>query len=148
VYPESYELTIRGNQEDPKYGNPIPYCRMTQRSKFKSKTAKRYLAWKEYVQECWLEAFGKGSNFPSGGCYRLNVDCYFRSENHGDPENVRKGIQDALFADDKHVWGTVRFYHGRIPGVTIWVDEDLHSHVQDITSVEARHRPPTQALRE
>jgi len=36
------------------------------------------------------------------------VKCFFVGEGHGDPENVRKGIQDALFAyGDKHVIGNI-----------------------------------------
>lgn len=37
---------------------------------------------------------------------RVDVWCYFGSGTHSDPENVRKGIVDALFPDgDKHVYG-------------------------------------------
>lgn len=37
---------------------------------------------------------------------RVDVHCYFASGTHSDPENVRKGIVDALFPDgDKHVYG-------------------------------------------
>lgn len=37
---------------------------------------------------------------------RLDVYCYFPSGTHADPENVRKGIVDALFpGGDKYVYG-------------------------------------------
>lgn len=37
---------------------------------------------------------------------RLDIWCYFPAGNHSDPENVRKGIVDALFpAGDKYVYG-------------------------------------------
>ncbi len=37
---------------------------------------------------------------------RVDVHCYFASGTHADPENVRKGIVDALFpGGDKHVYG-------------------------------------------
>jgi hypothetical protein len=36
---------------------------------------------------------------------QLNCMIYFKNNAHGDPENVRKGIMDALFVNDKHVIG-------------------------------------------
>jgi Endodeoxyribonuclease RusA len=110
-----YELTIAGNHVDPK-GNPIPYYRMTQASKWEDPAAKRYLAWKKYVQQCWLEKFHRYPQFGAGR-YRLDVTCYFTTTknggncSHGDPENVRKGVQDALFAQDQHVVGSVDYHH-------------------------------------
>ena len=137
-----YELTIRGNQEDPKNGNPIAYYSTTRRGKFKDERAIRYNAWKNYVVICWLEKFGKAPGFTAGACYRLDVDCFFRNETHADPENVRKGIQDSLFDNDKHVWGTVRYYHGPVPGVWIRVEEDKGAHEQDVTRAQERHHRP------
>jgi len=118
----SYILEIRGNQEDPFNGNPIPCLRMTQKSKW-SKKAKRYLAWKKYVVGCWIEQFGEKPMFSSAKKYRLNVDIRFRGERHGDPTNIRRGIEDALFQNDKHVAGYVEFDHQSIPGVRIEVIE-------------------------
>jgi len=126
---KSWDLVIYGNQEDPKEGNPIPYYRMTQKSKWKDKYAKRYNAWKKYVQQCWLEKFGKYPDFEPTGTYQLNVFCHFMAygpdvhDGHGDPDNIRKGIQDALFESDCHIWGTVYFTHDTIPGVSIEVKE-------------------------
>ena len=117
----NFGLFIRGNQENPKQGNPIPYHRMTQRSKW-TKAAQRYLAYKNYIVQHALEAGLKIDKLKRNGCYQLDVVCMFRGENHGDPENVRKGIQDALFqiAGDKHVWGQVTFAHDALgPGVYI-----------------------------
>jgi len=140
-YREIWELTIRGNQEDPKQGNPIPYERTTQGSHWDPRK-KRYAAWKRYVVGCWLEQFGDIPKFKNGSSYRLDVDCFFKNETHGDPENVRKGIQDSLFLNDKHVWGSVRYWHGPIPGVKIRVKEDKTAHQQDITMAEERHHRP------
>ncbi len=107
---------IPGNQEDPK-GNPIPYHRTTQKSLW-DKQAKRYAAWKKYVQQCALEAGLDIRKLQKNQTYSLDVMCWFTDETHGDPENVRKGVQDALFeiAGDKHVFGAVYFAH--IPGLT------------------------------
>ena len=116
-----FSLFIPGNQENPKTGNPIPYHRMTQRSKW-TKAAQRYLAYKNYIVRHALEAGLKINKLTPNGVYELDVVCHFRSENHGDPENIRKGIQDALFqiAGDKHVWGMVAFvHHPSKPGVYI-----------------------------
>lgn len=122
-----YQFEIHGNQENPK-GNPIPYHRTTQRAKWRDPAARRYAAWKKFVQQHALEAGLNIGKLEKNGNYRLDVVCGFIGENHGDPENVRKGIQDALFeiAGDKHVWGFVGFAHNSkadkeniFPGVSI-----------------------------
>jgi hypothetical protein len=102
-YPISF--TIRGAHDDPA-GNAVPYERMTQRSKRKDPRALRYKAWKLFVLKTFSEQTRMAFPCEADGCYRLDVKCFFVGENHADPENVRKGIQDALFAyGDKHVFG-------------------------------------------
>ncbi len=121
-----YRFDIHGNQKNPN-GNPIPYHRTTQRAKWKDPAARRYAAWKKFVQQHALEAGLKIGELKKNGHYRLDVVCFFVGERHGDPGNVRKGIEDSLFeiAGDKHVWGLVTFHHGRRaadgwhPGVVI-----------------------------
>ena len=107
-----YKFVIRGNQENPN-GNPIPYHRTTQRAKWVDPAAKRYAAWKKFIQQHAIEAGLNIGKLKKNGCYKLDVTCSFVGENHGDAENIRKGISDALFeiAGDKHVWGTVNFFH-------------------------------------
>jgi hypothetical protein len=39
----------------------------------------------------------------------MDVMIYFGSRRHGDPENVRKGIQDAIYINDRMVAGSVDF---------------------------------------
>lgn len=111
-----YELQICGNHIDPK-GNPVPYYRMTQSSKWADPAAKRYLSWKRYVQQCWLEKFHRPPCFTDDR-HRLDVTCFFLGAKgnctHGDPENVRKGIQDSLFAQDKHIVGSVDYLTSRV----------------------------------
>jgi hypothetical protein len=81
---------------------------MTRRSKYKDPRALRYKAWKVYVLKCFSEQTRQAFPCEPDGHYRLDVACYFVGENHADPENVRKGIQDALFAyGDKHVFGLI-----------------------------------------
>jgi hypothetical protein len=107
-----FRFGIHGNQENPK-GNPIPYHRTTQRAKWKDPGARRYAAWKKFVQQHALEAGLKIEKLKKDGHYRLDVTCFFVGEAHADAENIRKGISDALFeiAGDKHVWGLVVFAH-------------------------------------
>jgi hypothetical protein len=99
-------FTILGNQED-KTGNPIPYHRQTQRSSFFNKSAKRYQAWKDHVRsEFWLQTAKKlKADKPYGKDVkgRLEAKISFRGENHADPDNIVKGILDALFENDKHI---------------------------------------------
>jgi len=119
---DSWSLTIQGNQEDSN-GNPIPYERMTQRSKFLPRN-KRYSSWKRYIIGSWMEKFHRAPDFDPGETYRLDVICYFKGENHGDPENIRKGVQDALFSNDKHIWGLVGFGHSREPAIYIKITKE------------------------
>lgn len=108
-YPVSF--VIKGNHEDPN-GNAVPYQRMTQRSKYKDPAALRYLCWKIYVLQAWQTQVRQPFPCEADGYYRLDVVCFFLGERHADPENVRKGIQDALFPrGDKHVKGLVDFGH-------------------------------------
>jgi hypothetical protein len=89
-------IEIAGNRPDPN-GNAVAYERMTQRSKWKDPAARRYLPGKNSFKIT-------GSCRPASLCLRkrtattrLDVICYFKGERHADPENVRKGIQDAIF---------------------------------------------------
>jgi len=121
-YPISF--AVRGNHEDPN-GNAVPYERMTQRSKRTDYRALRYLAWKVFVLQSFIEQTRQGCPCAPDGYYRLDVKCFFIGEGHADPENVRKGIQDALFVyGDKHVIGSVDLEHVKeAPRVEVVVDK-------------------------
>jgi len=110
------EFTILGNQEDPD-GNPIPYKRVTQKSKWYGR-GQRYEAWKGHVVEAFLSNLsrderrfyeecmarhGKPVRMAEETKARLYTRIRFVNERHGDPSNIIKGIEDALFVDDKHV---------------------------------------------
>lgn len=104
-------FTITGNQENAA-GNPIPYHRTTQRAKF-TPAHQRYLAWKDHVRGAFQKSadmpkdyegremvYDKLGGRPSG---RVSAMILFGGENHADPDNVIKGILDALFDDDKEI---------------------------------------------
>lgn len=118
------KFTVVGNQEDPK-GNPVPYHRSTQRAKF-SPDHQRYIAYKEHVRDAFeaerklwgIPPIGKvnlkkvrelltKSIHPIMGSVRGRVVIWaffgHKPCRHGDPDNIGKGILDALFADDSHV---------------------------------------------
>ena len=132
----SITFTIIGNHQNLN-GNPIPYLRMTHkelkllkipdyrmrsRSGLKRKqTLKRYLDWKDYVRTCLQMAIvdqrratrDEIAYLTETKGKKIQLDCmvYFANRNHGDPENIRKGIQDAIFANDKHVVGNVDYQY-------------------------------------
>lgn len=107
-----YEFTIWGNQEGP--GNPIPYHRTTQRARF-TPEHRRYEAWKNHV----VAAFLRGTHYHQkhigtkpikhAGKARLDAMIYWHDNTHGDPDNILKGINDALFVNDKRVACSVDF---------------------------------------
>ncbi len=101
-------------------GEPIPYLRMTQgevallkkspyrlsdRQFKKVQAIRRYFAYRDYV--CLMA----GRGYPAKALKKVYLDVfiYFTNGKHGDPDNVRKGIQDALFARDSRVAGAVDF---------------------------------------
>jgi hypothetical protein len=105
------KFSVIGNQEDMK-GNPIPYHRATQGSKW-NPAHQRYLKWKDYVTAAFRNAaptspFCVFDNLvphpvlgnPHGS---VHVSICFGSENHADPDNIVKGILDALFKNDKEI---------------------------------------------
>jgi len=119
-------FVIRGNHEDPN-GNAVPYERMTQRSKIMDPRALRYKNWKLFVLQCYTQQTRQGFPCEPDGYYRLDVRCFFVGENHADPENVRKGIQDALFVyGDKHIFGMIHpVEHVEFPCVEVTIDKLL-----------------------
>lgn len=104
---ERLAFTIRGNPLDPN-GNAIPYTRTTQRAKY-SPRYERYRDWKDYVVAAFYRETGKKQTTlrgkPIAGVPRasLSVAIAFKGEAHADPDNVVKGIADALFDSDKEV---------------------------------------------
>lgn len=107
---KNIDFIIYGNQED-RRANPIPYIRITRRSKWTDK-AQRYFQWKSYVYGAFCEATQKLGN---RRCERLNtkeekivmnLQIEWADNKHADPDNVFKGIADALFENDKNLDGS------------------------------------------
>lgn len=108
-------------------GDPVPYTRMTQRQVKLMRIPRamvndnmltlydkisRYFTWKQQAQWIAIEAESKSNlkypRSPKEKVY-LNVEVFFRNKRHADPENIRKGLQDALFIQDKLVAGSIDF---------------------------------------
>lgn len=117
---KKYKFTIKGNHND-KSDNPVPYTRTTQRSK-KTKKYQKYTEWKSYVRKVFTDSVKDPSKYyrnelqygaplliPEGMKARLNVMIYFSKLNHGDPDNVAKGIADSLFVNDKYMASSCDF---------------------------------------
>lgn len=118
-------FTIRGNHEDP-HGNPVPYVRSTRGALWR-KDGKRYAEWKQFVRAAFLAVCFQNekcipwiSKESARELYdlsikpidtrqfweaRMNLMIYWRNRAHGDPDNIWKGIADALFADDRNLNG-------------------------------------------
>ena len=115
-------FSIPGNHKDPS-GNAFPYHRTTQGMK-RSEEHRKYEAWKEYVRDMFhgavmppailqLIARNKitGAKPITSEMFSqcvLSLEIFFvHTKNgkcdHGDPDNIGKGIADALFANDQHV---------------------------------------------
>ena len=113
---------IKGNQEDGT-GNPVPYTRTTQRSYWNEK-AKRYKEYKDYVvatfndhikkehpeylqkfQRNWINR-GKPIELKKDAKVKVDTMIEWKNKNHGDPDNIWKGIVDTLFNEDKNIDGS------------------------------------------
>jgi hypothetical protein len=102
-------------------GKPVPYLRMTQgqvklmripdsrlrpaglRIKQRIRT---YLAYKDLVFKC---SMGQAIHRAPKKKVFMDVMIYFSTGRRGDPENIRKGIQDAIYRQDRMVAGAVDF---------------------------------------
>jgi Holliday junction resolvase RusA-like endonuclease len=110
---QKINFTIYGNQED-KAGNPIPYLRRTQGSLW-TPQAKRYTAWKEYVCSHLLDKYPKGVyanrialkhkpiSLGKNQKVEISLWVYFKDNHRADLDNILKGINDALFVNDKDI---------------------------------------------
>lgn len=107
-------FTIKGNQEDPK-GNPIPYLRTTQRSSRFNEKAKRYHAWKDYVRFAAFGDGGYGADRQLDPLYKsyMSIVVFFANKKHADPDNIFKGIADAMFFNDKYLAGTFDYHYDK-----------------------------------
>ena len=130
------KFEIHGTQEG-KEKNPIPYTRTTQGAKWSEKY-QRYGAWKNFVQKAFLKncEFEKNKEFldmlslkpiKKGTRGKVKIDIYFFDETHPDPDNVVKGVLDALFQDDKHIdVETKHFCRNNDPRIEVNIKIELY----------------------
>lgn len=127
------KFTIDGNQEDPN-GNPLGYKRTLNHSWRADST--RYMNWEAYVRNQYQRTATTVGNIPMsfygfpirlaendkpylnfkkppkpialGKKFKIRMDLmiYFKDDVRSDPDNVFKGIADALFENDKYVAGS------------------------------------------
>ena len=95
------------------FGNPVPYLRTTQGSKW-SKKYQRYVAWKDWVEAHFIEQIGEMpcQVFRINQKYHVKTMMFFKNNAHADPDNVQKGIKDAIFSkplNDKYCSGEYYF---------------------------------------
>lgn len=108
-------------------GHPVPYLRMTQGqvklcripdwklspSQLKKKGQLiRYFEWKEYVDLCAIKAKVEFDRAPKEKKF-MDLVIFFKNKVHGDPDNIFKGIADALFSDDKYIAGSFDFFYDK-----------------------------------
>lgn len=118
-------FTINGNHEDLS-GNPIPYVRSTRAALWRP-DGRRYAAWKGYVQKEFIRLLNRGfreivkdgsvaATFDSNATKpirifgshqaRMDIKIFWKNGSHGDPDNIFKGIADALFVNDRTLDGS------------------------------------------
>jgi hypothetical protein len=112
-------------------GNPVPYLRMTQgqlkmlkipdyrlshKQLLVKRKIQRYAKWKSWVHAHIPKELISGEfAYLLVGTVKtfLHVHAFFENLRHGDPDNIRKGIQDAIYYNDKLVGGCVDFDYDR-----------------------------------
>lgn len=130
-------FTIEGNHED-KAGNPLPYLRRTRNDLWKPASI-RYNAWIQYVRkQCYMQTTlterelttmlsvkmvaGKKVTHRTTTTLHpfvleptqyahMAITIWWANEAHADPDNIFKGLADALFKNDKHLSGSFDFVH-------------------------------------
>ena len=101
--------------------NPVPYKRTTQRAKFVSEDYKKYCTWKKLLATKFRKQNGV---IPAlRGRYYVEVVATYKDKTHGDTDNVAKGVNDALFANDKYVSGRYDFKYGKSGGIIVKIYE-------------------------
>jgi len=102
------------------YGQPVPYKRTTQNSKWTDANYKRYQCYKDAIVLAFLEQCEGNWNHIKplttvrGQKTKVELMIYFKNFAHGDSDNVMKGLLDALFECDKYVSGSFDFDYDRI----------------------------------
>ena len=120
-----YELNITLDH------NAIPYHRTTQGSRW-NRESKRYMAWKEFLQREFTIKYPPTKEYypfvkpiVTLGPWKCDVMITFKGANHGDPDNILKAVNDALFKVDKYVACSVAFQYAKIPALKINIKKYL-----------------------
>lgn len=100
--------------------NPVPYKRTTQKMKF-SEEYLRYAQWKTLLMTEFRKQNGVIPALRGG--YYVEVVATYKDKTHGDTDNVAKGVNDALFANDKYVSGSYDFKYGKSGGIRVKIYE-------------------------
>jgi len=110
------QFTIKGNSEDLE-GNPVPYVRVVGRALWLPH-AKKYHAWKEYVRSIFYRNYPEFSSEQAQPLTtkiseraRMSITIYWVNGVHADPDNVFKGLADALFKQDKFLDGSFESHY-------------------------------------
>jgi Holliday junction resolvase RusA-like endonuclease len=113
---KTIQFTIKGNPEDLE-GNPVPYVRVVGRALWLPH-AKKYHAWKEYVRSIFYRnnpEFSSEKEQPLttkiSERARMSITIFWVNGVHADPDNVFKGLADALFANDKFLDGAFESHY-------------------------------------
>lgn len=125
----TYHFTLTGNQDN-HHGNPVPFQRVLAQKMRASSI--RYLEWQQFVRatfkdQCRLFS-SKGTKFDapitlgSSDQAIMAIHIVWANEQHGDADNVWKGIADALFVNDKHVVGCFTASHGTRGSFEVHID--------------------------
>jgi hypothetical protein len=135
MYPEGYEIKASFELDMADWGNAVPYTSQSheKRGSRKHGQVKRYKDYKKWLAFQLMQGQADGITMPGKGeKVYLYVHCYFKDYTHGDPENCRKAIQDAIYTQDKYVAGCVDFsYDKDNPRVMITILEA----VEELTSI-------------
>jgi len=115
-------------------GHPIPYLRMTRGElraiKYAGKGAtkyhviKRYLEWKDYVLLTFTSCCHQNGIqlLDMKQKSYMEIRIWFENKRHGDPDNIWKGIADAIYDNDKFVEGKFIFeYDKDNPRVEVFI---------------------------
>lgn len=114
---KTIKFTIKGNPDDSE-GNAVPYVRVVGKALWLPK-ARKYHAWKEFVRSIFYREYPE---FSMSGADQLRqvqplttkiserakmaIKIHWVNGVHADPDNVFKGLADALFKNDKFLDGS------------------------------------------
>ena len=126
MYPKGFEIVASFEIDMSEWGNAMPYTSQAHEAKGSRKHGqlKRYKAYKLWLG--WkVKPHVRGIHTPGKGeKVYLYVHEYLKDYTHGDTENIRKAIQDAIYGKDKYVAGGYDFsYDKDNPRVVITILE-------------------------